>query len=95
LKAWMSALDIEPADLEGLFDLLDTGDDLVSVEEFLMGATRVRGYAKSIDMAHLFSKLTRLERTLTELRNQVCPETPKEKVPKGPKAPKPTKKVES
>jgi len=69
LKAWMSALDIEAGDLEGLFKLLDTGDGMVSVEEFLMGAARVRGLAKSIDMAQLISSMTRLERAVTDIRS--------------------------
>jgi len=69
LKAWMSALDIEPTDLENLFSLLDSGDGMVSVEEFLMGASRVRGHAKSIDMAQLLSLMLRLERTVTDIRS--------------------------
>jgi len=72
LKAWMSALDIEPADLEGLFNLLDSGDGMVSVEEFLMGASRVRGHAKSIDMAQLLSLMLRLERAVTDIRSHTC-----------------------
>jgi len=69
LKAWMSALDMEPADLEGLFDVLDTGDGMVSVEEFLLGASRIRGQAKSIDMAHLLSSVGRLERAVLDIRS--------------------------
>jgi len=72
LKAWMSALDIEPTDLENLFNLLDSGDGMVSVEEFLMGASRVRGQAKSIDMAQLLSLMLRLERAVTDIRSHTC-----------------------
>lgn len=64
LKAWMEALDINPDDLQGLFDLLDTGDGAVSSDEFLMGATRVRGTARNIDVAQLMVTAQRLERMI-------------------------------
>merc|ERR1712241_1628771 len=69
LKVWMRALDIDPEDLEGLFDLLDTGDGVVSMDEFLIGATRVQGPARSIDVAHLLTGMSRLERMLEEAKN--------------------------
>merc|ERR1719362_2721018 len=67
LKVWMSALDIEPEDMEGLFNLLDTGDGMVSLDEFLMGATRVRGSAKSIDMVHVLATVSKLERSVSTM----------------------------
>jgi hypothetical protein len=66
LKAWMAALDINPDDLTGLFDLLDSGNGSVSAEEFLMGASRVRGVAKNIDVAEILVTVTRLERMMKE-----------------------------
>jgi len=74
LKVWMGALDIDPNDLDGLFDLLDNGDDLVSLDEFLSGATRVRGFAKSIDLAQLQRVVDRLDRTMTDLHSKFCPD---------------------
>jgi len=69
LHVWMSALDIDPGDLEGLFNMLDSGDGMVSVDEFLSGATRLRGPARSIDMAHVITALDRLGRQVTELQS--------------------------
>lgn len=68
LEAWMSALDISVQDLEGLFDLLDSGDGYISVEEFLTGAQRLQGVAKNIDMAHLMVTASRLDRNVQQLR---------------------------
>jgi len=68
LHVWMSALDMDPGDLEGLFNMLDSGDDEVSVDEFLNGSTRLKGLARSLDMAHVLTKIDRLERHVTELR---------------------------
>mmetsp|Transcript_100616 Transcript_100616/g.199904 ORF Transcript_100616/g.199904 Transcript_100616/m.199904 type:complete len:667 (+) Transcript_100616:2-2002(+) len=66
LKAWMAALDINPDDLTGLFDLLDSGHGTVSAEEFLIGASRVRGFAKNIDVAEILVTVSRLERMMKE-----------------------------
>mmetsp|Transcript_84123 Transcript_84123/g.162349 ORF Transcript_84123/g.162349 Transcript_84123/m.162349 type:complete len:590 (-) Transcript_84123:271-2040(-) len=66
LKSWMRALEIDPEDLSGLFDLLDTGDGNVSMDDFMMGATRMRGPARSIDVAHLLTMVGRLERMMAE-----------------------------
>jgi HPt (histidine-containing phosphotransfer) domain-containing protein len=67
LQAWMSALDISVDDLQGLFDLLDSGDGYVSVEEFLSGAQRLQGSAKNIDMAHLMVTASRLDKNVERL----------------------------
>mmetsp|Transcript_104401 Transcript_104401/g.202251 ORF Transcript_104401/g.202251 Transcript_104401/m.202251 type:complete len:466 (+) Transcript_104401:70-1467(+) len=69
LKTWMESLDINPDDLQGLFDLLDTGDGFVSSEEFLVGATRVRGTARNIDVATLLVTIGKLERTMERVAN--------------------------
>merc|ERR1719210_59676 len=61
LMHWMESLDINPDDLQGLFEMLDTGDGVVSSDEFLMGATRVRGHARNIDVAQLMVTVGRLE----------------------------------
>jgi len=67
LKAWMGALDIDAGDLEGLFDLIDTGDGLISIEEFICGGQRLKGTAKNIDMAHLLVMVGRLEGNVAQL----------------------------
>jgi len=72
LTVWLSALDIDPGDLEGLFNLLDGGDGLVSVDEFLNGATRLRGPAKSIDMAHVLTSMDKMERHIMEVHRNYC-----------------------
>eukprot|EP00439_Symbiodinium_sp_Y106_P076495 s326_g15.t1 len=61
---WMSQLELESSDLKSLFTLLDGGDGLISVNEFMEGATRLRGPAKSIDVAKLLMLCTKTEKTL-------------------------------
>merc|ERR1719362_1463007 len=71
LKAWMGALDINPDDLEGLFDLLDTGDGFISTEEFLCGAQRLKGTAKNIDMAQLLVVSSRVEGNINRISQKL------------------------
>eukprot|EP00930_Biecheleria_cincta_P001988 TRINITY_DN103066_c0_g1_i1.p1 TRINITY_DN103066_c0_g1~~TRINITY_DN103066_c0_g1_i1.p1 ORF type:complete len:615 (+),score=126.19 TRINITY_DN103066_c0_g1_i1:63-1907(+) len=51
LKAWMSTLELEPYDLVHLFRMIDDGDGEISIDEFMDGAMRLRGLARSIDVA--------------------------------------------
>mmetsp|Transcript_80700 Transcript_80700/g.159880 ORF Transcript_80700/g.159880 Transcript_80700/m.159880 type:complete len:638 (+) Transcript_80700:64-1977(+) len=68
LKAWMNALDISPDDIERLFNLLDNGNGVISSDDFLLGAQRLKGPAKNIDMAQLIMVASRIEKNL-ELLN--------------------------
>merc|ERR1712217_621537 len=60
-KVLMSALGIDPTDVEAIFHLLDDGDGELTAKEFVEGATRIRGQARAIDMAQLLSHARRLE----------------------------------
>lgn len=53
IKHYLSHLDIEVHDAEGLFDLLDDGDGQVTLSEFVQGVTRMKGQARSADMVSL------------------------------------------
>jgi len=67
IKTYMSALEIDPEDLEGLFLLIDDGNGQMSLPEFLMGITRIKGAAKAVDMAHTLTNLRRLDTKITSL----------------------------
>ncbi|CAE8681955.1 unnamed protein product [Polarella glacialis] len=57
LKFWMGQLELEYHDLLGLFEMLDDGDGEISLEEFVEGAGRLKGAAKTIDIWRLETKL--------------------------------------
>ncbi|CAE8681952.1 unnamed protein product [Polarella glacialis] len=57
LKFWMGQLDLEYHDLLGLFEMLDDGDGEISLGEFVEGAGRLKGAAKTIDIWRLETKL--------------------------------------
>jgi len=53
IKHYLGLLEIEVHDAEGLFDLLDDGDQQVTLSEFVCGITRMKGQARSADMVSL------------------------------------------
>ncbi|CAE8657427.1 unnamed protein product [Polarella glacialis] len=57
LKFWMGQLELEYHDLLGLFEMLDDGDGEISLDEFVEGAGRLKGTAKTIDLWRLETKL--------------------------------------
>jgi len=67
LRTFMSALDIEPHDLQELWEMLDDGDGQITQQEFISGATRMKGPAKGIDMVGLLQKTKKLEQTVEAL----------------------------
>merc|ERR1711920_904075 len=67
----MSALGIDPTDVDAIFRLLDDGDGSLTAQEFVEGATRIRGQARAIDMAQLLSHARRLEHKFDSLFAQL------------------------
>jgi len=67
LKTWMSALELDPHDLEGLFRLIGTGAGEIAVDEFVHGASLLKGSARAIDMAHVLAKVKRIEQKIDSL----------------------------
>jgi len=61
VKAYFSVLQIDVQEATGLFDLLDVdGSGEVSVEEFIMTCMRLKGTAKSIDLAAMLFENKRM-----------------------------------
>jgi len=60
VRQYMSALDLDVTDVEMLFGVLDDGDGKMSFEEFLEGAKRTRGTAKSLDMIKVMHEVHKI-----------------------------------
>merc|ERR1712137_329281 len=50
VRAWLAAQEIDAGDADLLFSLLDTGDEELTADELVVGVTRLKGAAKSIDL---------------------------------------------
>jgi len=71
LKTWLSAQDVEVKDVHLLFDLMDSGEHLLSLEDLIQGIARLKGTARSLDLiglmhvtSHLFSHVSKNDANL-------------------------------
>jgi len=64
LQTWLSTLEIDTYDLEHLFEMLDNGDGQIDVGEFINGMSRVKGWAKSIDVVKLLTVSKKIDAKL-------------------------------
>jgi len=70
LKFWLSQLELEYHDMLSLFEFLDNGDGEITLMEFVEGASRLRGNAKTLD---IWRVETKLEVLFEEVLNAVRP----------------------
>ncbi|CAE7234962.1 Scn11a [Symbiodinium natans] len=76
LHLWLSQLEIETTDLWGLFQMLDTGDGEISLEEFEAGTMRIKGMARSFDLAQVHRLVERLSLKVDDIARQVSAQSP-------------------
>uniref|UniRef100_A0A7S2BI91 EF-hand domain-containing protein n=1 Tax=Alexandrium andersonii TaxID=327968 RepID=A0A7S2BI91_9DINO len=86
VKAYFSGLDIDPSEAGIIFSLMDTsGNNSISIDEFVDGTMKLKGHAKSIDVlsimfdtvrfANKFDQLCHyIEDELGAIRQVVAPE---------------------
>jgi len=69
MKVWMSSLEIDPSDVTGLFQLLlhDNEYGELSFDEFLDGAGRLKGQARSMDLAKVLAHARRIEDKINKM----------------------------
>jgi voltage-gated sodium channel len=68
---WLSSMELPVREPWTLFELLDTsGDGLLSAEEVVKGALKLRGAAKSVDVLSLRRQLEKMQRGMTQLSTQ-------------------------
>eukprot|EP00747_Dinoflagellata_sp_TGD_P151043 gnl/TRDRNA2_/TRDRNA2_177168_c3_seq2.p1 gnl/TRDRNA2_/TRDRNA2_177168_c3~~gnl/TRDRNA2_/TRDRNA2_177168_c3_seq2.p1 ORF type:complete len:582 (-),score=85.87 gnl/TRDRNA2_/TRDRNA2_177168_c3_seq2:365-2110(-) len=53
MKAWFGHLQIDTSDLDHLFQIFDSGDGRIQIEEFINGVQHMKGFAKSMDVLAL------------------------------------------
>eukprot|EP00931_Biecheleriopsis_adriatica_P032331 TRINITY_DN18877_c0_g1_i1.p1 TRINITY_DN18877_c0_g1~~TRINITY_DN18877_c0_g1_i1.p1 ORF type:complete len:335 (+),score=39.02 TRINITY_DN18877_c0_g1_i1:68-1006(+) len=66
VRAFFQTLDLEPADAWSLFRLIDKDTNGgIDVAEFLEGCLKLRGHAKSVDIAELLLEVHTLQKQIT------------------------------
>jgi len=70
LKAWLSALEVDTADLRGFFNILAAGDGQIAIDDFIIGISRLKGFAKAVDVANLVALVKRLDVKMDGLSKQ-------------------------
>jgi len=77
VQAYFASQQLDASDPRELFNLLDIDEDgEISVEDFILGCKRLRGQAKSTDMASLLQESKRISRKsmrkMRKLEEQLC-----------------------
>merc|ERR1712190_301059 len=72
VRAYFQMLSIDTSEAEGLFKLLDVDDSgEVGTEEFIVGCMRLKGTAKSIDLATMLYESKRMHTIMNKLMHVV------------------------
>ncbi|CAE7469293.1 NaCP60E [Symbiodinium sp. CCMP2592] len=67
LQLWLSQLQLEYHDLVELFGMIDSGDGRIDWKEFMDGAVRLKGQAKSMDVFRLETKVDSIMKSVASL----------------------------
>lgn len=71
IRAWLAAYEFDVSDAKLVFDLMDDGDGLLTVDELMVGVTRLKGAARSIDLHVVIHQVNELSRLVGEMQKDV------------------------
>lgn len=63
---WFAAMEVDVSEASQLFDVLDDGDGMISLDEFIKAMKLIRGDARGTDMVLLMREVRKLEKTVSE-----------------------------
>merc|ERR1740123_1544127 len=69
VKTWLQVLGLEVHETKSLFSLLDNGDGLITVDDFMKGVTRLKGQSRSVDVIAIQRDVDGLRQDLRSLRS--------------------------
>jgi len=73
VAAWMRGLEISVADVEKVFELISGDGGLLSLDDLVRGIQRLKGTARSLDMASILHEQREIVRLLTAIRQSLPP----------------------
>mmetsp|Transcript_110175 Transcript_110175/g.306357 ORF Transcript_110175/g.306357 Transcript_110175/m.306357 type:complete len:228 (-) Transcript_110175:167-850(-) len=71
IKTYLGTLELDAGETKHLFDMLDDGDHQISIDEFLQGAVRLKGQARSQDVITIMHDCTKLMKKLTNIEKML------------------------
>eukprot|EP00928_Gymnodinium_smaydae_P031515 TRINITY_DN23106_c0_g1_i2.p1 TRINITY_DN23106_c0_g1~~TRINITY_DN23106_c0_g1_i2.p1 ORF type:complete len:533 (-),score=100.00 TRINITY_DN23106_c0_g1_i2:57-1655(-) len=66
VRTWLASMELSTDDIEKLYSLLDDGDEQLDAEELIKGVAKLKGPARSIDLAILQQELQRFEEVVED-----------------------------
>jgi len=71
VKTYLATLELDANETKNLFCMLDDGDGHVTAEEFVQGAVRLKGVARSQDVVSIMHDFTRMGRHIHALQSSI------------------------
>merc|ERR1712113_438988 len=71
VKTYLATLELDAHETKNLFHMLDDGDGEVTAEEFVQGAIRLKGVARSQDVVSIMHDFNRLNKRIEEMRKLI------------------------
>jgi len=71
VRMWLAAQDVEVGDARLLFDLMDDGDNMLTVGKLVKGIARLKGPAKGVDVVGLMHLTSHLSTTVTKMSGRL------------------------
>jgi len=71
IRSYMSTLELDPQECERLFHMLDDGDGCVTADEFVKGAVRLKGSARSQDVISMMRDVNKLGQSMVEMQKSI------------------------
>lgn len=69
VRPWFQLLELEFHEADHLFKLLDDGDGLITIDDFIEGLLRLKGHAWSIDVVSLQREVGKVNTQLSDLQD--------------------------
>jgi len=71
VKTYLTTLELDAHETKNLFNMLDDGDGEVTAEEFVAGAIRLKGVARSQDVVSIMHDFNKLNKKVEDIKSGI------------------------